>query len=386
MPKITKSLIDKTEPGAKDVFLWDDEVKGFGVRIQPTGSKAYIVRYRNEDGVQRKQKLGRTTDFDPGKARELARKVFTKVAEGKDPLEERRADKVSPTVADMRERYKKEHAMPFKKQASQNIDEQNWRLHIIPELGERRVSEITKADVVKLFGSLSEKPATGNQCVALLSKAMNLAEDWGWRKSNTNPCHRIKRYKLKKRDLILTYEQMRRLHTTMITMVDERRLEPAFASFIRLLQLTGCRKNEILQSEAAWIDREKRVLRLPDSKVGPRDIPLSDAALAIVDDLEGKFLIQGREGKHTQNVYRVWARVKKEAGLPAALRLHDLRHSAGSLAHMAGMTQSQIAELLGHSVLATTEKYIHNHDGDAAKAANVLGAVITASWTELAPA
>lgn len=384
--KITKSLIDKTSPEAKDVFLWDTEVRGFGVRIQPTGSKAYLVRYRTADGTQRKQKLGRTSDFPPEKARELARKVFTQVASGQDPLSDRRKDDQQPTMADLRVRYEREHAKPFKKASSQKLDDQNWRLYIIPALGTRRVDSITKADILTLHGSLSDKPAAANQSLALMSKAMNLAEDWEWRASNTNPCHRVKRYKLKKHDLILTYEQMGRLHKTMIKMVEERRLKPQFSAAIRLLQLTGCRKNEIMEAERAWIDRDKGLLRLPDSKVGPRDIPLSEHALEIMDELEGTYLIGGERGKSPKNVYRTWNRVKKEAELPMALRLHDLRHSAGSLAHMAGMTQSQIAELLGHSILATTEKYIHNHDGDAAKAANVLGAVITASWTETAAA
>jgi integrase len=375
-------MIDCALPEASDSFLWDSEVKGFGVRIQPSGTKSYMVRYRTKEGTQRKQNLGRTNVLTPAEARELARKVLAKVAAGEDPMAERRKEESQPTIADLEERYTREHAKPFKKPASQHIDAQNWRLYILPEWRTRLVAEIKKSDILTLFGSMADKPAAANQTLALLSKAMNLAEDWGWRASNTNPCHRIKRYKLKKHTAVLTYEQMARLHQTMTKMVAERRLTPEFAAAIRLLQLTGCRKNEILEAETAWVDRSKRVLRLPDSKVGPRDIPLSEHALEIIEDLDGQYLIGGNRGKATSNVYRVWARVKKEAELPADLRIHDLRHSAGSLAHMAGMTQSQIAELLGHSILATTEKYIHNHDGDAAKAANVLGAVVTAAWKE----
>lgn len=385
MPKITKSLIDKTAASEKDVFLWDDEVKGFGVRVQPTGSKTYLVRYRTNDGVQRKQKLGRTSDFDPGKARDLARKVFTQVAEGKDPLKDRRKDTSLPTVAALEERYTREHAKPFKKASSQRTDKINWRVSILPALGTKLVKDVTRGDVLALYGSLSDKPATANQVVALLSHAMNMAEVWEWRAFNTNPCSKIKRYKLKKHNVVLTYDQMRRLHVAMTTMVEERRLDQRFADFIRLLQLTGCRKNEILMAETSWIDLENRVLRLPDSKVGPRDIPLSDAAMGLLGAPAGQFLIGGDE-KPASDIYRIWSKIKAEANLPAEVRLHDLRHSAGSLAHMAGMSQSQIAELLGHSILSTTAKYIHNHDGDAAKAANVLGAVITASWSEMAPA
>jgi len=380
MPKLTKTIIDKQAAGEADIFLWDDEVRGFGVRVQPTGTKSYLVRYRTQDGVQRKQKLGRCNDFAPDKGRELARKVLMQVAEGKDPLQARREDKASPTMADLEDRYTREHAKPFKKESSQRVDGNNWRLYILPALGSRKVKSIDKSDILALFGSLSDKPAAANQTLALLSKAMNLAEDWKWRPTNTNPCRRIKRFKLKKHDLILSYEQIGQLNRTMDKMVEERRLEATFADFIRLLQLTGCRKNEILMAESKWVDRSKNVLKLPDSKVGPRNIHLSEAAMDIIEQLEGKFLVQGSTGNPTLNVYRVWGRIKVEAGLPPELRLHDLRHTAGSLAHMAGMTQAQIAELLGHNVLATTEKYIHNHNGDAAVAANMLGAVIKATW------
>lgn len=386
MPKITKSLIDKTGPQDKDVLLWDDEVKGFGVRIQPSGSKTYLVRYRLQDGTQRKQKLGRTSDFPPDKARELARKVFTQVAEGKDPLKDRKKDVDAPTLADLEERYHREHAIPFKKESSQRTDKINWRLYIQPALGKKRVKDVNRADILSLFGSMSTKPAAGNQVLALLSHAMNMAEVWEWRPTNSNPCAKIKRYKLKKHDVVLTFQQMRRLNLTMARMVEDRELEQQFADFIRLLQLTGCRKNEILQSETAWVDQNQRVLKLPDSKVGPRDIPLSDAAMTIVARARGDLLVTGRGGRPMVNVYGKWQKIKERANLPPKLRLHDLRHSAGSLAHMAGMSQAQIAQLLGHNNLSTTAKYIHNHDGAAAQAANVLGAVITASWEEVAAA
>lgn len=380
--KITKSLIDATAPGTSDTFLWDTEVRGFGVRIQPSGSKTFMVRYRTQDGTQRKQKLGRTSDITPDKARDLARKVFTAVAEGKDPLAERRAELNTPLITDLAERFMKEHSRPFKKPNSQRNDEKNWTLYVVPALGERRVKDITKADILALHGSLSDKRASANQVLALLSKAMNLAEDWGWRPALSNPCHRVRRYALKKHDTVLTAAQIGRLHVTMNKMVEERRLTHEFASFIRLLQLTGCRKNEILAAESAWVDLEAGMLKLPDSKVGPRNIPLSETAKAIITTLSGKNLITGDRTMPQANVYRVWKRIKAEAELPAELRLHDLRHTAGSLSHKAGMTQKQIADLLGHSILATTDKYIHGQMGDAALTANALGSVIEAQWAK----
>ncbi len=84
-----------------------------------------------------------------------------------------------------------------------------------------------------------------------------------------------------------------------------------------------------------------------------------------------------------QKPYGSWYKLTKAAGLPG-LRFHDLRHTAGSLGHMAGLTQRQIADMLGHSNMATTERYLHGYAGDAASAADVVAQRITQAWGESA--
>jgi integrase len=384
MPKLTKTLIDNIKPGTTDSWHNDSELPGFGVRCQPSGHKTYVARYRTQDGTQRKQKIARTCDMPPDKARELARKVFAAVAEGKDPKQDQRDAKAAPTMADLSERYMKEHARPFKKDASVRSDENNWRLHILPTLGTKKVRAVTKADVLTLLGKLSDKPAAGNQVVALLSKAFNLAEDWGWRDANSNPCRRVKKYKIAEKELILSHDQIGLLDKTMGDMVGGGELRPEFAAFIRLLMLTGCRKSEVMLARCEWVDLDRGLLLLPDSKVGQRKIAMSPAAIQIAKALianGGEWLIPGRRnGKPLQTPYKVWKAVKQAAGLPLELRLHDLRHSAGSLAHMAGASQKQVATMLGHSQLSTTERYLHGLTGDAAATAAKVGDVITRAW------
>lgn len=384
MPKLTKTTVDNIKPGTTDTWVWCSELPGFGVRCQPSGSKTYVARYRTQDGTQRKQKVARTCDMAPDKARELARKIFASVAEGKDPKQAQREAKAAPTVADLKARYMKEHALPFKKEASVRSDENNWRLHILPALGTKKVRAVTKADVLTLLGSLSDKPAVGNQVVALLSKSFNLAEDWEWRDANSNPCRRVKKYKINEKELILSPEQIGQLDRAMTTMTRAGQIRPEFAAFIRLLMLTGCRKCEVMHARTEWLDLERGLLLLPDSKVGQRKIQLSPAAMEIAAALKassGEWLIPGRRnGQPLQTPYKVWKAVKQAAGIPQELRLHDLRHSAGSLAHMAGATQKQVATMLGHNQLSTTERYLHGLTGDAAKVAAQVGDVITKAW------
>ena len=74
--------------------------------------------------------------------------------------------------------------------------------------------------------------------------------------------------------------------------------------------------------------------------------------------------------------------MKARAGLPARLRLHDLRHTAGSLGHRAGLSQRQIADMLGHKQLATTERYLHGFAGDAERAADKVGQLVADAWRQ----
>lgn len=389
MPKLTKTAVDNAAaPEKGDAWLWDSELEGFGVRIQASGRKTYIVRYRVRDhkNTQRKQTIARCSDMPPDRARDLARKVFALVAEGIDPMAERNTEKSLPTMADLKDRYIKEHAKPFKKERSVEIDENNWRLHVIPTMGEKRVKDITRADILSLHGSLSTKPATANQVLALLSKAFNLAEDWDYRARNTNPCHRVKKYELQEKECILSPVEIKHLSVTLDKMCKANEITKPMENLVRLLMLTGCRLNEIMSSRKDWVDFDRSLLLLPDSKVGQRRIPLSPECMKIINQMPSnqKWLIPGKSsGEPMVSPYKAWARIKKRAYLPKQLRIHDLRHTAGSLGHMSGMTQKQIQIMLGHKQMSTTERYLHGAAGEAALMADKMGEIISNTWQNL---
>lgn len=385
MPKLTKTLVDGLKASGKDTVVWDSELEGFGVRVQATGRKVYMVRYRVRDGqrTQRKQNIARCSDMPPEKARDLARKVFAQVAEGLDPLMARKQDKEAPTVQALSLRYMQEHARPFKKPRSVVLDEKNWRMHILPALGTKRVKDVTRAQIMTLFGSLAETPATGNQVLALLSKAFNLAEDWDWRPRNTNPCHKVKKYALQERELILSPEQIRGLSEAAAALVATNKISQPMFNLVHLLMLTGCRLREIMHAKRAWIDRERSLLLLPDSKTGQRKIALSPAVLEIVDGMgaDEEWLIPGRvKGAPMDSPYKAWRAIKAAAKLPKELRIHDLRHTVGSLGHMSGLTQKQIQLLLGHKQISTTARYIHGATGETSVVAEKMGNVIMGAF------
>jgi integrase len=373
MPKITKTAVDNLTATGGDAWLWDSEVPGFGLRCQASGRKTYVVRYRNAEGVQRKMNIGRACDLTPDQARALARKKFAEVASGNDPLKDKAEARDSATMKQLRDKFITEHSEAFKKASSQASDKQQWDRHIMPFFGEnRRVRTVDQADVLKLVGNLSKagKFATANLVLASLSKAFNLAEVWKMRPVNSNPCRGIKKFKLPERELILNPDQLAALNVTLHAMTAKGEIRPEFAAFIRLLTLTGCRKSEIMLAKSKWIDLHQALLLLPDSKVGQRRIPLVGSALKIAESLVaagGEWLIPGRcNGQPLKTPYKVWAKVKLQAGLPKEFRLHDLRHTAGSLAHQEGATQKEIQGMLGHKQMSTTERYLHAKAGAGA--------------------
>lgn len=370
MPKITKATVEALQPGA---WAWDATLPGFGVRAQDSGRKTYVARYRTTAGRQRKMTLGRCCDLSPDQARDRARQVFAAAAAGEDPAAARAEARGAPTMADLEAAYWAQHA-PYKKASSLVHDRRNWA-RIQAALGRRRVAELTKADCIALHASLASKPASANHVRALLGKAMALATSWGWRADN--PVRGTPRFRVAARETILTPAQLADMDAALA------QFPQPFANLVRLLALTGCRLNEIAAARRDWVDVGRRLLVLPDSKTGPRSVPLPAAALAIIETMPPhEWLIPGRlPGRHMGHPWEAWKRLKAAAGLPPRLRIHDLRHTAGSLGHAAGLSQRQIADQLGHKHLATTARYLHATTGPG-QAADVMAAAVSSAWVD----
>ena len=132
---------------------------------------------------------------------------------------------------------------------------------------------------------------------------------------------------------------------------------------IRLLMLTGCRRNEILTLRWDEVDLEANELRLSDSKTGARTISLSPEAARVLADLsrmpDNPWVIPGRiKGTYMRNVNNPCNIIRARAGLED-VRLHDIRHSYASRALALGESLPMIGKLLGHTQVETTARYAH---------------------------
>lgn len=129
------------------------------------------------------------------------------------------------------------------------------------------------------------------------------------------------------------------------------------------------------------VEREKlyftKVLRLPDTKTGARNIVLSDAALELIRPaMQQVFICQRANGSDMYHCYAAWVRLRKKAGLPRFARMHDIRHTVASLAGRGGIGLSEVSRMLGHSRISTTEKYLHWLTGEASETAEKVAGLV----------
>ncbi len=205
-----------------------------------------------------------------------------------------------------------------------------------------------------------------NLCLAVFSKLLSWSEEQGWRAENTNPCRGLTKYREGKRERFLALSELTRLGVVLAEVEHHNSETPAAIAAIRLLILTGARLREILTLKWSYIDYQRGLILLPDSKTDAKPIALNGAAIDVlnnIDRLEGNpYVIVGRKnGAHLVNLQKPWRAIRKAAGLDD-VRIHDLRHSFASMAVASGASLPMIGKLLGHTQTQTTQRYAHLAD------------------------
>lgn len=383
--KLTKRTVDRLAVDGKDTVFWDRDLPGFGIRVYPSGRKVYVVQSR-AGGKSRRATVGRHGEIAPDQARKDAVRIIARIKAGRSVVDA--APEAPPGMADLAGRYLREYVAVHCKPNTIKHYGLMVRKHIVPTLGELRVSEVRRKHILKFQYGLSDMPTVANRTVDILVKMFNLAELWEMRPPGRNPCRSVRRYKVNgRKERFLTPGEIARLGRTLDIAPAERLASRHAAAAIRLLILTGCRRNEIMG--LAWddLDFEAGEMRLADSKTGARVVPLPPAAVEVLKDLprvaDNPWVFPGkRKGTHQVNINDSWNRVRERAGLDG-VRLHDLRHTFASRALAIGEGLPMIGELLGHRKVDTTARYAHlareSIQASTAKVAESIGADILAA-------
>lgn len=405
MPKLTKRVIDLTDPGPERAFLWDTELRGFGLVVQPSGVKSFVVQYRNAAGRTRRMTLGRYGTLTVDEARRRARSELVDVASGEDPAASKRAYREAPTLNDLFDRYVEEHVSAHNAASTAKDVAAMLRTHLRPRVGGIKASDFGLTDAAKLHAALRKTPRRANHVLAILSKTLALAEMWGLRPVNSNPCSSIARFPENQRKRFLNAKEVRRLGDALVEAEtiglpwqvkatgskhlpaeSERRTPLSWQTIgaVRVLLLTGARLSEILNLSWADVDAVAGTLALPVRKgVARAPHPVNAAALAVIAALpraKKAVFVFPRDSDPKRPVSKevlesAWSRLRWRAGIPD-VRLHDLRHTVGTYASQAGVSSFVVRDLLRHSTITMTGRYANFDSDPVREVANKVGARI----------
>jgi integrase len=361
--KLTKRAIDllETRPG-KNYIVFDDELPCFGVRVMPSGKRFFLIQYRFQ-GRTRRVMLGMYGPVTPEQARRQAMILLGQVKAGIDPAEQRDSDRMAGTIAELGKRFLDQYVSTRCKPSTAAEYKRSVEMFINPKLGTKRLASLTRADISQLHFELRHIPYQANRTLGVLSKMLNLAEEWGLRPDGSNPCRHVKKYKESKRERFLTGEEIAKLGAVLDTVETSGEESRAAVACIRLLLLTGCRLNEIQTLKWEHVDLPSTCLRLPDSKTGAKVVHIGQTVIDVLNGIErvedNPYVIIGTLPQaHLTDMQKPWRRIRKLASLPE-VRIHDLRHTFASAGLTVGEGLPMIGKLLGHTQVQTTARYAH---------------------------
>ncbi|MCZ8195753.1 MAG: tyrosine-type recombinase/integrase [Hyphomonadaceae bacterium] len=399
--KLTKRYIDAQTPDPeKERWIWDSEVRGLFLRIYQSGEKRFAMKFR----IGRQQKvftIGTVgSPWTIETAREHAKEQLRDASLGVDPQKRKAAARAELTVSELIDRYLKEGPAdkPNKRAATWEQDRSSLHSHIRPLLGSRIAAHLKPSDLAKAqseiaagktaVSALSGKKrgrlnitggkTTASRCTIIFQAMM------AWAVSRkilvAHPTLGVVRYKIEKRERFISVEEVQKIFEATERLEKRGEVRSEFGVIIRLLILTGARRGEIQGLQWREVDLARRSIVLPDarSKTGARRIPLSDAAIEVLEGIKrnGDYVFPANRANaasgHTVGLPRAWRAIREEAGLED-LRIHDLRHSFASFAAEAGASLQLIGKALGHTQMRTTERYAHLRDDPLNALVNEIG-------------
>ena len=377
--KLSNSTIKQMsyeKTGNKADLRFDDDLKGFCVRVYPSGEKTFFVSYRSASGSKKRLKIGKFGVLATTQARKIAQERLTDVIRGQDPHQDRQDNRDGMTFGDLADRYM-EHIKHYKRSSKDDV--QRLRDHVLPVIGKRILSEVKLRQLQQIHTNIKVKKglsaATANRVASLIKHMFTMAGKWHL--VDHNPAQHLTMFpEPPPRDIVLSPEECHRL----IRACDEDANIYAAALF-KLAMFTGRRVGELLNAEWTDVELNARRLTLPQTKAGERQfVYLNEFAVGILDALphvEGNpYIIVGASTGKPLNFYRrAWGRILKRANIDP-FPPHGLRHNYASMLVAAGVPLETVGHLLGHKNSVTTRKYAHHRPDQLHRAAETFTDVI----------
>jgi integrase len=371
--KISKSQVDQTVATTKPVIVFDTALSGFVLKVTPAGKKTFQLRYRlgGRNTPLRTYTIGTFGPITADQARKSAEMLIGDVRRGIDPAGEKakRAIEASggTTIAAISADFMRVHVETKRKERTAIEYGKLMESAILPKLGRKNVKDILVGDIEVWHHDLRATPYLANRALAVLSKMLNWAASRGFR-SDDNPCRSVEKFKETARKRYLAPAEIGAVGGAIRQLEANNELSPHVAALFRILLLTGMRKDEVrlLQWSRVNLERSVFILKDIDAKNGERDVPISAPVrqiLATLPRFDGNpYVFVGKlSGQPVVNLAKSWKRVLASAGI-APTRIHDLRHTVGSVGVASGASIALIGGVLGHKSPQTTARYAHLSD------------------------
>jgi len=358
--RITKPAVDSAAAGLKDIFLWDDELRGFGLRTTPTGSKSYVFQYRmgGREAPSRRYTIGRHgSPWTPQTARKEAERLAIMIARGVDPVEaehERRRQAVDLAFTSYVETFANLYLKKRWKQWS--LGAGVLRREAVPVLRGKPLPSIKRSDLSLIWDRLHDQPAVARLVHATLRKLFRWAVSRG--DIDRSPLEGVEPPPpVPARERVLSDGELVQIWRAC----DE--LGYPFGSLFRLLMLTGQRREEVAALNWNELDREKRLWLLPSTRAKNKKshlVPLSDLAIEVLDeaaaskDWPKSGLVFSTTGKTPPSGFSKAKRRLDECIQLAsncsgeAWRLHDLRRTLATGLQRLGIRFEVTEAVLNH--------------------------------------
>lgn len=350
----------------KEVYRCTEQT-GFGIEVRAS-SKTYWCYYTAPDGKAAQIKIGGYSDISFDAAKRTAKELRSKIVLGGNPSAEKASRKAIITFKELSELHVKHAEGHLRSHACVELAH---RRYLAPKFGKLRINEITPQGIEAYFTELRKRlaPATVDRLRLVMNRSYRLAQGWNLPGAELNPVVAVTRPRYdNKRTCLLSAAEVERL-----LFACQKSANPVLKPIVQLLLATAARKRELLNARLEHIDFARAEWLIPMTKNGrPRRVPLSKAAMAVINDLpryEGCpwLLPNPATRKPFDNIKRAWRTACVAAGLPD-LHLHDMRHAAIGAMINNGVDLYVAGKVAGHLRPESTARYAYVADKTLAAA------------------
>jgi integrase len=404
MAKLTKRLVDAASAGTAEHFVWCSGTPGFGVRVYPSGKKIFVAQVRIGRATRR-LKIGPFGPFTVDQARTAAEEIIRDASRGIDPQRVKREAREALTVAELCDAYM-EHAREglvitrfgqAKRPSTVAVDEGRISRHIKPLIGAIPLRDLNRGDVQRMADQIAQGKTKGTFRGRKRGKAVVaggagtaarvvsfLGGMYTWAEKRDlvpgpNPVRGVETIRSQPRDRVLSIYELKALGEVL----EKSRLStPMPAAALKLIALTGLRREEAIGLQWAEIDETGQCLRLSETKTGKSVRPIGELAMSLLKSLpkqSARWVFPNERGTGSADLKKPIATLFDVAGLED-VRSHDLRRTFASAAADEGYSDATIAALLGHSQRSVTARhYIRRPDAALVAAADKTAARIASA-------